>query len=188
MGTYLDVSTLATYVHSEISSDQIPMDIALSAAEAAINIRCGRKFIVATTATDRRRQLSTSRIQRIYDCTTITTVKVGTTTIDPADFLPTPLDNLDDAGQTVPFEQLERPYCPWRTGCSTDLLTVTATWGWTVIPQPIVEACLILAAANWHTRDSATATIILNSGASVDGVSPASMVNPYRRVEAFGIA
>lgn len=139
------------------------MTTALAAAHRAIYTHCGRTFsLVASdaTATARTFRPRSPRDKRllIHDCIEISTVVESSATLTVlVDFVPEPLNGLDDAGQAVPFDGLTRYAGYWYYDDNLPTVTVTAKWGYATVangvPPGAVEACKLLAKDLVGARD-----------------------------------
>lgn len=149
---YLTVAELQAYVRSEVTYEAAIYDEAITTAEGIIDNACGRRFIVATTASARVYMPSCSAVLFIDDCTAITSVVAnGATLVSGTDYQAEPLNSLSYGGETTPFFALRRlGYYPgsWDSyygiqGSAN--ITITATWGWLAIPAEVKESCKIIA-------------------------------------------
>lgn len=145
------------YVHDEAKGINDPtLQGYLDAASTGLSNACGRQWVVApATATARSFQpYGCSRRLIIHDCTSITSVvDNGTTLVAGTDYQAEPLNNISDAGETVPYYKLVRPYSDWYSANGFASVVVTAKWGWAAIPYQIVEACKVLGKELCNNQD-----------------------------------
>jgi len=133
---------------------------ALASATVRINNSCNRPgtgFNLDAAVTARVFQARDPEwllVNDIGDLTglAVATGQVGafTNAIAAADFEPQPL-NAYAIGRTV--EVLHHHWAWWPTWPSVRI-QVTAKWGWPAVPDPIVQACLILSARLFDRRNS----------------------------------
>jgi|GEM_PF-1917683 len=194
---YLTVSTLKTYMRSELQADDAPYEAAINAAELWIDNKTGRRFEVAGASTARVFSVRrASPVLYINDCTTITSVvENGTTLVANTDYTAEPLNNLSSAGEPWPYFRLVRPYSYWYPttySASTNArVTVTAAWGWAAIPLSIVEACKIVAKDFFEQRDVAHGLIGVSDNGGVSGRTNnlvKDIVGQYAHPNTIGLA
>lgn len=155
----MSIVTLAafkTYIHDESgTANDTPFQAYLDAASSALDNACGRKWIVASTASARSFQpRGCSPVLVIDDCTTITSVvDNGNTLVVGTDYQAEPLNHLSPGGETVPYCKLRKPYSDWYSSSGLASVVVTATWGWAAIPYQIIEACKVLAKELCNNED-----------------------------------
>ncbi len=152
---YVSVETLKAYIRNEIPTDDDSfIEAAINAAEMIIDNACARKFVIADPAISTARSYipSGGNLLLIDDCVAIVSVTDNSAPLTAAtDYQAEPLNNLSDAGETVPYYILRRLgyyYNRWYNwygvpGAAT--VTVTARWGWQAIPSMIQESCKIIA-------------------------------------------
>ncbi len=140
-----------------LGSGVMPEDADLTASIASVSAEiqryCGRQFNKADAATPRRyRALRGGGVAYVDDFWELTDVAVDhdgdgvyETVLTVADYELEPLDGIVDGVPGWPWWRIvvvNRRF-PWgrRPG-----VQVTAKWGWSEVPAPVHEACLILAA------------------------------------------
>lgn len=184
MSTIVTLAQFQTFARNELAgADDAILQACIDAAEPLVKDYCERDFMVASAASDRTYSPPNEGdlVLRIHDCTTVNTVTVGTAVRDSASYQTEPLNKLSWSGQARPIEQLRSFYYPWlfyggRSWININI-TVNATWGWASIPPAVTQATLITA------RD-----IYVNRNAPVElSHMIMSLLDPYRRAEAFGI-
>lgn len=186
-------SDLQEYYRSEISGDQAFLQACLDAADEGVQDLCQRVFMVADAASARTYvPRECSDVLRIHDCTSVTSVvENGTTLTAGVDFQAEPVQTLSWSGVASPVEQLRRLSGVWYSYRHTGTVVVTATWGWSAIPESIKMACRVGA------KDLADARNVRLGIAAVNEFGPLRVrENPavqrlaekFMRTEAFGIA
>lgn len=141
-------------------NDDDRIEVALAAAEQMVDAYCGRTFDAAgTAATTRVYAAHDDDYLRIDDCTSITLVEAdlaadGTwTSWATTDWQAEPLNGLQ-GGRSVPYNALRAIGSYEFPESSEALVRVTATWGWSDTPAPVITACRILAARYFKRDDS----------------------------------
>ena len=103
-----------------------------------------------------------------------------------------PVNGLSATAEAVPYTRIRLLSGAWSvTDRAEASISVTATWGWTSIPYPIIEACKILAKDILSNRDVRFGLVAITDAAGVGArTNPivASAIASYRRVESWGIA
>ena len=155
-GRYLDEATLKAFCRSETITDTADYTAAILGAEEHIDTAHQRRFAVAgTTAVRVFRPLGDrSDVLWLDDFTTLTSLtEDGTVLVSGTDFVLEPLNQLDGAGRTVPYNRAVRYNTYWRYDGPKATVSVDATWGWAAIPALVVEACKVAAKAILEGRD-----------------------------------
>jgi hypothetical protein len=156
---YLTVADLKAYCRTEIPTvDDSFYDAAIQAAEAWLDQRCGRQFIVATTATARSYDAPYCSSQLvIHDCTAVTSIVDFGSTLSANQYKLYPLSQVSLTGETVPYTSVMRLGAgyeiDWLMWGQPAQIVVTASWGWVAIPAMIKEACKIKAKEYLMQRD-----------------------------------
>lgn len=191
---YVDDDEFAEYVRDQVGTVNATVRTrALRAAEQMCDLYCMRTFTVASGTPAARLFAAPTpalRILRIFDCVSITSVVDNTVTV--TDYQPEPIGGRNALGVTVPYEDLRRLDACWSYSSDGEaLITVTADWGWLAVPAQVTEATMILAKDILQQRNN-------NSGVAGFGefgavrvrMNPlvSDMLNPLRRIEAFGVA
>lgn len=196
---YVSLSTFKVYIQNERTGtdNDNRLQAALDAAELGVNRFCGRKFDVASGSSARTYSPPgpTHKLLSIHDCTTITSVVEGTTTLTSGThYVPLPRNGLTWAGDTVPYDSLERigaGTC-WYYDQGATAVTVTASWGWAATPAPVIEATKLLAKDLARAREVEFGDVagFGEFGAVRIRSNPqvAALLAPYRRIETWGIA
>lgn len=193
----LTLPVFEDYIRNKVGAEDSAFTAgSLAAAEAALNSICQRQWVAATgPATAKVYVPSYAYVQPIHDCTAVTSVVVDGATIDPNSYQLQPLNSVGWDGTSLPYDGIFRlsggVWFPSTWGKAT--MTVTATWGWAAIPAQITEACKILAKSIIEVRNARGGVLNMTDFGAVRvprdiAVQVRSLINPFRRVEAFGIA
>jgi hypothetical protein len=195
MPRYLSVEQVKDYSRSEIPTDDDDfIAAAIDAAEMTLDRECARRFAVAGTPSAQRYAPSSPEVVWIRDCTSVTSVTVSGGAVALADYQLEPIDGLNSFGESVPYTRIRLLTGSWLSGTLNDreaTITVTAAWGWTAIPDRIVQAALIVAKEIIVNRDEVKLGLVGFS--DVGGVTARTnpivrdAINHYRRVEAWGL-
>lgn len=176
------------------TTDDDRMTAVLAAASREIELWCRRQFNDAGAATARVYQPRTSGRLTVDDFSTTTGLVIATDTGDDgtyettwtaADYQLYPLNGVVSGQTGWPYWRLVAvgsqafPTCTRRP-----TVQVTARWGWTAVPTPVKEACLISAAEAFKLGDApfgvagfgefGAVRVRMNSRAQ-------SLLAPYRR-------
>jgi hypothetical protein len=189
---YLSVEQIKDYARSEIpTADDDFIEAAGNTAEATIDQACQRAFVVASvTPSARVYNVPPGEVIRFHDAVQV--VSIGA--ISSASYRLEPLNGLTWAGEARPYEQARLLSGSWSgswTASDDDTITITARWGWSAIPDRIVQAALIVAKEIIVNRDEVKLGLIGFS--DVGGVTARTnpivrdAINHYRRVEAWGL-
>lgn len=192
----LTLPVFEDYIRNKVGAEDSAFTAgSLAAAEAALNSICQRQWVLASGSSARVYVPAYAYVQPIHDCTAVSSVVVDGATIDPAGYQLEPLNGIGWDGTAVPYTGIERlsggVWFPSIWGKAT--MTVTATWGWAAIPAQITEACKILAKGIIEARNARGGVLNTTDFGAVRvprdiAVQVRSLINPFRRVEAFGIA
>lgn len=146
------------------TAEDAKLTTALAVASRGIEKVCHRQFNLASSATARVYYPDKDWFTEIDDFVSITSVKTdldddGTyeTTWASTDYQMEPLNGVVDGETGWPYWRL-RAVGSNRFPCVSETnrapLQVTATWGWSAVPAPIAEGCLILAEECYKLKDS----------------------------------
>lgn len=132
---------------------------ALSSSTAEIDRKCRRQFNRAETATVRSYYPTSRQVAKVHDFYTtedlVITLNGSALTADQ-DYELQPLDGIVDGSPGWPFWIIKllggRSY--GSSGSAGAPLKVTARWGWTAVPSPVKQACLIMAAETFQLKDA----------------------------------
>ncbi|MGL5911662.1 MAG: hypothetical protein ACRCZP_16800 [Phycicoccus sp.] len=133
---YVTVTELADHVGQGNPIDVDPDDAAriVAAASRAVDQHCRRQFGVVAAPEPRRYVVEAGRA-RVDDLMTVAGALIGATPLVELDFRP-----LDAPVLGRPWASLLLP--GWADGA---LVTVTARWGWTTVPDAVKYATLLQA-------------------------------------------
>lgn len=165
---YASLDDLKTYLSIDQSkeSHDDALQSALESATAEIERHCNRQFNKATSATPRVYAPTNYRTVEVDDFHTTTglVVKLDTngdggfaTTVSASDYEASPLNGVVDGQPGWPYYKL-RLLGANRIPCSYNgrqgRVQVTAQWGWSEVPAPVKQACLIMAAETFQLKDA----------------------------------
>ncbi len=159
---WTDIGDFTTYVGSEIVADLDILQNALTAAENGVRHHCGRDFTQVDGSADSstryyrpNRDLVT--IHDIADSTGLSITDNGAT-IASSGYQLEPANQLAMDGSYRPYDTIRRMYGWWQAQLGgPEELTIavsTARWGWTTVPDAVVEATFILAKDLAHLRSN----------------------------------
>jgi hypothetical protein len=153
----LTVPEYKLWARNEIpTADDDSISDAIAAATQALFNAVGRKIVVAGAASARVFAPfdSGSSMLMIDDCTTVTSVVENGVTVSSVDYQLEPLNGLSAGGESRPYDRIRyKGLRRWFTYYGEATITVTATWGWSAIPAPAIEACKIATKAILDGRD-----------------------------------
>jgi hypothetical protein len=194
---YVDPTELTNYLRSTIVADEVEIEMALGAAESAINSMCHRTFTVPTAASTRT-FVSTDTyglvVPDIASTADLVIVNNGAT-LTAADYqleispgVPGPV-GVD--GRTWPYSRIIRLSGWWHVptdGKAT--VSITARWGWPAVPDEVKLATKLLARDYLLARDTGFGIVQVGDfSRRVAGNGVVSdLLAPLRRAESFGIA
>lgn len=186
------LASLKDYARNELgTADDVAIQAALDAAHYSAYDYAGRQFELAGAASARTFVPTSWHILEISDCTSITSVVNNGTTVAASDYQAEPVGGRSDSGATVPFTRLRMLTGAWYCWNGQASVTVTATWGWAAAPAAAVEAVKILAKDILHQRDNRSGVAGFSEFGAVrvrQNPYVAMLLDPLRRIEAFGIA
>lgn len=173
--SYADLAELKRHLQLGASSaDDTDLQRNLDTASRQIDQLCSRTFDVAgdtptarwfTPYYDRRSGRWRVPVDDVQDTTGLTVdswndTDEGWTTAVAGPFAYYPI-NASSKGmpftELVLAESVSLPSPDWRgwtSDDSKDYLQITALWGWTAVPEPVVTACLLQAARLFKRRDA----------------------------------
>ena len=187
---YVTLSEFKAFIgNQQGTSDDTDLQSDLDAGERTVNEYCQRIFDVAGAASARTYAASATEILRIHDCTTVTLVTTDGTTVAATEYQTEPLNLLSWSGATRPIEQIRRLLSIWPVSTGGATISVTATWGWSAVPADVKQATRLIAKELLAERNDGSEQP--NSAQAAQArLNPyvRQLLNPLRRVEAFGIA
>lgn len=146
------------------TTDDSRLTTALATASRGIEKSCNRQFNDAVTTSARVFYPMSWTLCEIDDFSTTTGLIIQTdeaddgqyeATWETSDFQLFPLNGIVDGETGWPYWQLcstESRYFPMRSYHAP--VRITARWGWTAVPAPIKEACLIVAEETFKLKDA----------------------------------
>ena len=142
---YVTLDQLRAYVRDEGRGLGVDvMQSALSAAEAWVGDYCQRSFAVAGASSARVFVPTGTDLLPIHDATAVTVVAEDGTTLATTAWQLEPLNGLDGSGRSVPYSAIRRidgdVWEPSSTYPGKAIISVTGTWGWSAVPDAVVQA------------------------------------------------
>ena len=172
--------------------DDSVIQAAIDAAEEVIADDLGRVMSVASTGSARLYVPDGSDTLVIHDCTTVTAVTVDGSAVASTLYQLEPVNNLTAAGDYSPYTRIRMLYGNrWTPDGARAVVSVTATWGWSALPDRYTEAVKILAADILEQRDIRNGVIGFTEYAGVRvKANPmvTGLLRKLRRAESWGIA
>jgi len=179
------------------TTDDTQLTAALGAAEGLIDGYCGRTFAVAGTVAATRVYAPPMNFDDdllwIDDATTVTLVETDSagdgafgTDWASTDWQAEPLNGIV-GGLAVPFTSVRSVGSYLWPRTSRAVVRVTATWGWSAVPDVVEQATIQQTIRLFKRLDSALGfaggpeTGLIRVGRSIDG-DVAQLLAPYRRV------
>lgn len=192
-------AVFTAYLQNETGiTDAAVLSAAKAAAEGQVRQWCQRSFeLTNTVATARvygplqlRYDGTTVRVGDFTDTASLIVSNYGTT-VASTSYQLEPLNGINLAGDIVPFEQIRLISSVWTTtSLNQATITITAKWGWTVVPDPVIEAVKMLGKDYITARGSKFGFVETVVGPLAGGRNwmVINALGPYRRSEAFGLA
>lgn len=160
---YATLDQLKSYLDLPVEDvvDDTELNAALASASRGITKFCGRQFNKETSATARTFRPTREGLALVDDFHTTTGLVIATgdsgtfdTTWASADYELGPLNGIRDGEPGWPHWKIKAVDSLSFTVASRATLRVTAQWGWTAVPSPVHQACLILAAETLKLKDA----------------------------------
>lgn len=147
---YSDAEALKAYMGNQSIAFSASADVerAIETASRDLDSWCGRRFYADSTTSVRTYYATNYRCLRIDDAWTVTALTIDGTSVTLADYDQLPLNGVVDGIEGWPVTRLALPRSGSTPTGFVNRCTVTAKWGWTAVPAPVVTACLMLAAEN----------------------------------------
>lgn len=164
---YVELNRLKDYL--KFKPDKIEQDDnltdAIASASGEIEKHCNRQFNKSDTATARVFEPSSATEVKVDDFWTTDSLVVEIDRDDDGVFetvVPSsgyelyPTNNVVDGQIGWPFYEIHLVGDYYFPTCSTrkNTVRVTAKWGWAVIPEPVRQACVIIAAETFQLKDA----------------------------------
>jgi hypothetical protein len=167
--SYATLAQLKAYMKGSVDEDVTMYDAILTDALASVSremeTHCNRQFNSAAAATARTYgsvEIFTLRegatltnwvaVDDFYDAATLI-VQSGGVTWSASDYILLPRNGVVSGQTGWPYYEI---YVSDGSRLSFDpaSTSVTAKWGWTAVPAPVKQACLILAAETFQLKDA----------------------------------
>ena len=145
------------------TTEDAKLTAALAAASRGIEKSCNRQFNDAGSATAREYEPCREYWLDVDDFSTVTGLVVKSDTAGDGTFATTlaattykayPLNGISDGETGWPFWKLRAVNYCWPLYYQLPPIQVTARWGWTAVPTPVKEGCLILAEEIYMLKNS----------------------------------
>lgn len=163
---YATLAQLKARLAITSTADDTLLEEAVESASREIDKHCGRRFYLDAAATARTYypdNCDKVTVDDFYETGSLVVKTDGgddgtyeTTLTLNTDFFLKPLDGVVDGESGWPYNKLITTtvgrFPVWGRRPSVQ---VTAKWGWAAIPRPVVQACLIMAQANYKLKDAA---------------------------------
>ena len=155
---YAILPDLKSRMDIDDDTDDTRLTESLNSASREIESWCRRQFNKTTDASAREFRPQNSRWAYVDDFHTITDLVIATgdsysTVWAAADYQLEPLNGIVSGQTGWPYNRIvgvNRTF----SHCNRPTLQVTAQWGWTAVPAPVKEACLIIAAESFKLGDA----------------------------------
>lgn len=145
----VSVATFRAWKNCPTDPSDTLIQLAIDAAEEAVDDYCGRVFVVAGASPTTRYytpETDRSSVLRIHDCVAVTTVVDDGSTLTAAQYQLEPVNGLLASGDSVPYTQIRLIDSAWWTfDAGKAVCAVTARFGWSALPHRYTQAVLILA-------------------------------------------
>lgn len=165
---YATTPVLKTRLNITDTTEDTSLLLALNSASQEIEGICGRQFNDAGSTSARIYYPDTLTTVVVDDFSTTVGLVVAadysnagtyTTTIASGNYQLEPLNGIVDGSTGWPFYRIraiQTWYPLWYTsiGDPRTSIQITARWGWTAVPPPIQEACLLLAEEIFKLKDA----------------------------------
>lgn len=159
---YITVADLGTYLSVSSASYANDLANAINTASREIDGWCARRFYADAAATARTYWTKDNQTLLIDDAWSISTVKASSgdngtydkTYTSGVDFIAEPLNGVADGLSGLPTWRLRWTTPVLPTNTKLPAVEVTAKWGWATVPEPIRQACLIIAGEVFKLREA----------------------------------
>lgn len=159
---YCTAADLATYLTVSAVSYADDLANSINTASREIDGWCARRFYADTNATARTYWTKDPQVLMIDDAWTITSVKTSsgddgtydTTWTVGTDLVAEPLNGIADGLTGLPTWRLRWTTPTLPTNSKLPNVQVTAKWGWATVPEPVRQACLIIAGELFKLREA----------------------------------
>lgn len=190
---YCSLADLGAYLRNvDANTFAAELDNAINEASRQVDAYCGRRFFLDGSSSARTYWTNDTRVLIFDDATTVTSIKLSTgdngtydyTYTVGTDYTLEPLNGRGSGLEGLPYWRARFTTAVLPTNTSTPCAQVTATWGWAAIPEPVRQACLILASEAFKLAEApfGVAGFGEMGVVRVGKMSPkaADMLRPYR--------
>lgn len=194
---YVEQSEMTDYLRSTIVADEVDIEAARLAAESVIDSHCQRTFNVPSSATTRTfvaHDWQSLTVPDIANTTGLVVVSGGATIAAASyqlEIAPRWTGPIGVDGRTWPYTRIVLLSGSWpNVGDGEAEISITAQWGWPVIPPEVTLATKLLARDFLLARDTSFGVVQVGDFSrriAANGVVE-TLLAPLRRAEAFGIA
>jgi hypothetical protein len=198
---YCTLQELKAYMGITTVSNDVVLEVAINTASRAIDQHCGRRFAKDTSATARTFEVVDSGSVDVDDFWTTTGLVVKSDDDDDGTFEITwaaseyelkPANGMVSGLTGFPYWRIravEARRFPTITK-RTQVVQVTAQWGWNAVPSAVYQSCLELAKDAFKARE-ATSSILGNETFGIVRIRQSAMVSawlePYCRHDRRGL-
>lgn len=190
---YCSIDDLAAYLRNvDTTTNSGQITDAINEASRQVDAYCGRRFFLDATSSARTYWTNDTRVLIFDDATAVSTIKLSTgdngtydlTYTVGTDYTLEPLNGRGSGLEGLPYWRARFTTDVLPTNTSTPCAQVTATWGWAAVPEPVRQACLILASEAFKLAEApfGVAGFGEMGVVRVGKMSPkaADMLRPYR--------
>lgn len=162
---YATLTEMRAYLGADDTKDDAKITDALNSVSREIEKYCGRQFNLAGVATARIYYPDSRWLAKTDDFATVTGLVIAVdsnndgvyeTTWTSADYQLEPLNNVVEGESGWPYNTIRavstQTFPTAGMANSRAPLQVTAAWGWTAVPSPVKQACLILGAETFKLK------------------------------------
>lgn len=159
--SYATLTELKTRLDIADSTDDDRLTASLASASRELEAWCARQFNDAGAATARTYRPAGGCRALVDDFSTTTGLIVETstdgttwTTWSTTDYQLEPLNGVVDGLSGWPYWRIVAVGGRWFPEYRWTTVRVTARWGWTAVPAPVKEACMMIAAETFKIGDA----------------------------------
>lgn len=186
----LSVATFRAWKGNATDPADAVVQAAIDAAEEVINDDLGRVMVVASGSSARVYVPDGSDLLVIHDCTAVSSITLDGAAVSATQL--EPLNNLTAAGDYSPYTRVRMLYGNrWTADGQRAVVSVTATWGWSALPDRYTEAVKVLAADILEQKDIRNGVLGFTEYAGIrvkENPMVAKLLSRLRRSESWGIA
>lgn len=146
--------------------DDAKLQNILNASSSEIELWCNRQFNLSPTATTRLFEPMSFKICRFHDFMTTSGLVIQTDpggvanfsiTLTPAQYELYPASGFAEDGTPWPYTEMHAVGGLWFPRVQyrrRQTVQITAQWGWSSVPWPVYQACLIMSAQMFKLKDA----------------------------------